>query len=1069
MSMSTIENVLQSCLSADNVIRKQAEKNLTDTINNNPQHGVNLLAQALGSQNETIRGMTAVLIRKKIVADEKKFKAVDDNTKKELMLLVLKQLKLEKSDQARKKLGDLIVELAVAHENRWADLMTTLLDLVNKPNHSLETALYILGELATGMKMNKTDLDTFVSIAGQHFTNTKKVVQMEALKMFGKCICVMKDEHVGNYQKIVPSILQLLTKLLHDGDETNAQTLVQVLIEVASASASFYRQHVNEVGKLCLAISTEGKFEPGTKTLGLEILCTILEGEPQMVRKNKDFIDLTTRICLNLMLNIETDSEWDKTYSDSVLEDECFDAGQVGLNRLSENINAQRFLPVLMPKLKELMNGSDWRMRHAAFVAMAQCCELFHENKQNKDQLFQSIVNGVKDTHYRVRYSAVHCLGIMCSDFGKKFVNKYSSNILDIFEAGMDETNHPRIQANCAICVVNYAENVASKLLRPRLDQLLKKLFGLLQQGQKFVQENALSAVSECAENAQAQFVKYYDDFTAQLVRILQQAISKDYISLRLEALRCLTYIGVAVGAKTFNNHAVQAMQISLPIIEQDGVEVARILNSWVRIFKTCQESMAPFIDQVAKVSFKYASQSVKLLDWDSDDEDVEFNDRNEPVNASSVEEKVAALNLLYSITKYSNGHATPIVKTAANIMLPLIDDPVDDSIQEAAAEALPGLVICLCDSIKSGNKVVSIDDVKMLFQMVLSKVTLRMPLEESPDSLCAFCTCIEQCIGANVDLSKTLPEQMLQQMYASLLSCLKKSAERMEGRHKLMKEPEKDVEDIEKLKEQNEQEATVSTHIADAVGEMVKVYRDEFIPILQTEYQTLNALLSEASLDIQKRAALCIFCDVVDYCSTNVLQNQLQFFVGHFKNAASNVKDVCVRQTGIFALGLLFEKTRGAVSSVLPASDVVKLCFAQFTDPRYQGPEDVEDVQDNAAMTIGRICKFCPSQVQCNQVYPEWLNCFPIRNDEDCSQWCYKEMIRLIAENNVALIGEGGVNIAKIIHWIAEVAYTDMSDEALDQSLSDLINKVKSNQAVMSAIQAELPSFLMEKLQQHL
>jgi len=297
----------------------------------------------------------------------------------------------------------------------------------------------------------------------------------------------------------------------------------------------------------------------------------------------------------------------------------------------------------------------------------------------------------------------------------------------------------------------------------------------------------------------------------------------------------------------------------------------------------------------------------------------------------------------------------------------------------------------------------------------------------------------------------------------------LKESAERMEARNEFMTEQDKDEEDVEELKQQNEQEATVSTHIADAVGALVEVYGDDFIPILETEYQTLNGLLSEDSLDIQKRAALYIFCDVVDHCSANVLQKQLQFFIAHFKKAASNVTDLCVRQAGIFAIGLLFEKTAGAVSSILPANDVLKLCFAQFTDPQYLGHDDVEDVQDNAAMTIGRICKCCSTQVNCNEVYPQWLKCFPIRNDDDCSQWCYTEMIRLIASNNVALIGEGGKNVAKIIHWIAEVAYTSMSNEQLDQSLSDLINKVKSNQVVMTAIKSELPQILMEKLQRHL
>ena len=160
-------------------------------------------------------------------------------------------------------------------------------------------------------------------------------------------------------------------------------------------------------------------------------------------------------------------------------------------------------------------------------------------------------------------------------------------------------------------------------------------------------------------------------------MRILQQAVDKEYLSLRLEALRCVTHIGEAVGAEKYKALAIQAMQISLLMIEQDGVEVVRILDSWTRIFKTCREGMSPFIEQImAQVSFKYGNQSVKLEDWDSDD-DVELNDREEPVNAGSVEEKVAALNLLYALVNYSNGHATPIVKPAADILLPLIDHKV--------------------------------------------------------------------------------------------------------------------------------------------------------------------------------------------------------------------------------------------------------------------------------------------------------------------------------------------------------------------------------------------------------
>jgi len=50
------------------------------------------------------------------------------------------------------------------------------------------------------------------------------------------------------------------------------------------------------------------------------------------------------------------------------------------------------------------------------------------------------------------------------------------------------------------------------------------------------------------------------------------------------------------------------------------------------------------------------------------------------------------------------------------------------------------------------------------------------------------------------------------------------------------MNEEGQDDEDIEKLKEQNEHEAILSSNISDAVGALVEAYCDDFLPVLQTE-----------------------------------------------------------------------------------------------------------------------------------------------------------------------------------------------------------------------------------------
>jgi len=126
--------------------------------------------------------------------------------------------------------------------------------------------------------------------------------------------------------------------------------------------------------------------------------------------------------------------------------------------------------------------------------------------------------------------------------------------------------------------------------------------------------------------------------------------------------------------------------------------------------------------------------------------------------------------------------------------------------------------------------------NVKCLFNMVLTKVTQAMDRDESPDPLCSFAICIEKCIRINQELTKTLSAEMLNKIYCSLLNCLKESAQRMDGRNFMMNEEGQDDEDIEKLKEQNEQEAILSSNISDAVGALVEAYGDNFLPVLQTE-----------------------------------------------------------------------------------------------------------------------------------------------------------------------------------------------------------------------------------------
>lgn len=71
-----------------------------------------------------------------------------------------------------------------------------------------------------------------------------------------------------------------------------------------------------------------------------------------------------------------------------------------------------------------------------------------------------------------------------------------------------------------ALCLWNSAPDALQDELPPYLDALVARLLGLLQHGQKLVQEGALTAMASLADAAKGHFAKYYE-----------QVLSRQYIS----------------------------------------------------------------------------------------------------------------------------------------------------------------------------------------------------------------------------------------------------------------------------------------------------------------------------------------------------------------------------------------------------------------------------------------------------------------------------------------------------------------------------------------------------------
>merc|ERR1719192_1703742 len=136
-----------------------------------------------------------------------------------------------------------------------------------------------------------------------------------------------------------------------------------------------------------------------------------------------------------------------------------------------------------------------------------------------------------------------------------------------------------------------------------------------------------------------------------------------------------------------------------------------------------------------------------------------------------------------------------PLIERSANALLPLITNPLDTGIQEAALEALPSLVYCMFKHFKKHNTP-SIEMIGKLIYSIIDNVNRMMPTEENVESLSAFACCIENLTAIDDDLTKsTISGDLLKGSTTALMDCLKRSVERMDGRNNAMKEPGVDEE----------------------------------------------------------------------------------------------------------------------------------------------------------------------------------------------------------------------------------------------------------------------------------
>ena len=507
----------------------------------------------------------------------------------------------------------------------------------------------------------------------------------------------------------------------HGDDETALKSL----IDLSETCPKYLRPALEQLFAHCIKIFGNQEQTDSWRHLALEIVVTLSETAPAMVRKVAGgHLAPAIQATLHMMTEIEEEDDW--ATSDELADDDN-DSNSVvaesALDRLACGLGGKTVFPHILEHTPTMLAMQDWKYRHAALMAISASGEGCHKQMEGfLGQIMDGVMNFIRDPHPRVRFAACNAIGQMSTDFAPVFEKKFHDKVVPGLLTLMDDHANPRVQAHAGAALVNFSEDCPKGILAPYLEPIISKLEEILsskfkelvERGNKLVLEQVVTTIASVADTAEEKFVAYYDRFVPCLKYIIQNANTTELRLLRGKTIECISLIGLAVGSEKFMADASEVMEMLLKTqkgeseeMADDDPQMSYMISAWARICKIMGPRFAPYLPLVMGPIIKTASlkPEVALLDneelggVENETDDWQFvslgEQQNFGIKTAGLEDKATACQMLVCYARELREHFVEYAEQTVKLMVPMLKFYFHDGVRTAAAESLPCLLEC--------------------------------------------------------------------------------------------------------------------------------------------------------------------------------------------------------------------------------------------------------------------------------------------------------------------------------------------------------------------------------------
>ena len=208
-------------------------------------------------------------------------------------------------------------------------------------------------------------------------------VRAATLKAMTKFLSMFEDEdQVLQYAPNMANLLDIVVEVIQTDEEQGKESL-EALIELTNLFGEIWTACGEKLIFVCSEVMKNRAFEDGTRESALEIIGSVAEAHPKLLKQNIETMKTQFFPSLSVMMTkLENDDDIEAWYE--VEEEDVFLSNDIAshcaesLERLSGKVGEAMTIQCCSQLINEMVAATEWQTRHAGFMCLgmiAETCE----------------------------------------------------------------------------------------------------------------------------------------------------------------------------------------------------------------------------------------------------------------------------------------------------------------------------------------------------------------------------------------------------------------------------------------------------------------------------------------------------------------------------------------------------------------------------------------------------------------------------------------------------------------------------------------------------------------------